>query len=122
MTPWTLTRQAPLSLGFYRQESWSGSPFPPPGDLPDPGVKPVSFLSPAPAGRFFTTGPPGKPIASSDFCQMISHGSSFQFYNVSLKCMMVDFPGGPGVKSLPCNTRDLGSIPGPGRSHMPWNN
>ena len=39
VTPWTVTRQAPLSMGFSRQESWSGLPCPPPGDLPNPGIK-----------------------------------------------------------------------------------
>ena len=42
VTPWTVARQAPLSMGFPRQEYWSGSPCPPPGDLPDPGIKPRS--------------------------------------------------------------------------------
>ena len=42
MTPWTVARQAPLSMGFYRQEYWSGLPRPPPGDLPNPGTKPGS--------------------------------------------------------------------------------
>ena len=42
VTPWTVTRQAPLSMGFSRQEYWSGLPFPSPGDLPDPGVDPWS--------------------------------------------------------------------------------
>ena len=46
-TPWTVTHHAPLSLGFYRQKYWSGLPFPPPGDLPDPGFKPASPGSPA---------------------------------------------------------------------------
>ena len=41
VTPWTVARQAPLSLGFSRQEYWSGLPFPSPGDLPDPGIKPT---------------------------------------------------------------------------------
>ena len=41
-TPWTVTYQAPLSMGFSRQESWSGLPFPSPGDLPDPGIEPRS--------------------------------------------------------------------------------
>ena len=54
MTLWTVARQAPLSMGFPRQENWSGLPFPPPGDLPDPGMEPVSPVSPALAGRFFT--------------------------------------------------------------------
>ena len=42
VTPWTVARQAPLSMGFSRQEYWSGLPFPSPGDLPDPGIKPGS--------------------------------------------------------------------------------
>ena len=42
MTPWTVARQAPLSMGFSRREYWSGSPFPSPGDLSAPGIKPVS--------------------------------------------------------------------------------
>ena len=64
MTPWAVAPQAtgyqaPLSMGFSRQEYWSGLPFPILGDLPDPGIE---FKSPALAGRFFTTEPPGKPI------------------------------------------------------------
>ena len=55
-TPWTLSHQAPLSMGFPRQEYWSGLPFPSPGDLPDPGIEPTSSSL---AGRFFTTEPPG---------------------------------------------------------------
>ena len=51
---WTVARQAPLSMGFSRQEYWSGFPCPPPEDLPDPGIKLVSLLSPALAGWFFT--------------------------------------------------------------------
>ena len=54
-TPWTVARQAPLSMGFSRQEYWSGLPCPPPGDLPDPGIKPESLASLALAGKFFTT-------------------------------------------------------------------
>ena len=54
MTLWTAVCQAPLSMGFSRQEYWSGLPFPPPGDLPDPGIEPVSLKSPVLAGRFFT--------------------------------------------------------------------
>ena len=41
-TPWTVAQQAPLSMGFSRQEHWSGLPFPSPGDLPDPGIEPRS--------------------------------------------------------------------------------
>ena len=62
--PWTVDCQAPLSLGFSQQELWSGSPFPSPGDLPDPGIEPESPASPALAGRLFITDLPGKPIKS----------------------------------------------------------
>ena len=55
--PWTAVCQAPQSMGFFRQEYWSGLPFPSPGDLPNPGIEPAS---PALAGGFFTTEPPGK--------------------------------------------------------------
>ena len=55
-TPRTVAQGAPLSRGFSRQEYWSGSPCPPPGDLPNPGIKPESLLSPAKAGGFFTPG------------------------------------------------------------------
>ena len=57
VNPWTVARQAPLCMGFQRQEYWSGLPFPSPGDLPDPGIEPTS---PALVGEFFTTEPPGK--------------------------------------------------------------
>ena len=60
VTPRTVARQAPLSMGFPRKEYWSGLPFPPPGDLPNPGIKPRSPASPALAGGFFTTEPPGQ--------------------------------------------------------------
>ena len=46
-TPWTVVHQGPLSTGFFRQEYWSGLPFPPLGDFPDPGIKPASPVSPA---------------------------------------------------------------------------
>ena len=57
VTARTVALQAPLSLGFSRQEYWSGLPCPPPGDLPDPGIEPKSLMSPALSGGFFTTSP-----------------------------------------------------------------
>jgi len=57
--PWTVAHQAPLSVGFPRQEYWSGLSFPSPGDLLDQGIDP---MSPALAGGFFPTEPPEKPI------------------------------------------------------------
>ena len=53
-TPWTVAYQAPPSLGLSRQEYWSGLPFPPPGDLPDPRIELMSLSSPALARGFFT--------------------------------------------------------------------
>ena len=55
VTPWTVAHQAPLSMGFSRQEYWSGLLLPPPGDIPDLRIEPMSLTSPAMAGTFFTT-------------------------------------------------------------------
>ena len=62
-TPWTVARQAPLSMGFLMQEYWRGLPFPSPGDLPDPRM---GRKSPALAGGFFTTESPGKLPRAKD--------------------------------------------------------
>ena len=59
--PWKAAYQAPPPMGFSRQEYWNGLPFPPPEDLPNPGIEPTSLAPPALAGGFFTTTPPGKP-------------------------------------------------------------
>ena len=67
VTPWTIACQTPLSMRFSRQEYWSGSLFHPPGDLSNPGIKPTSIVSPALAGGFFTTLPPGKPFHSHSY-------------------------------------------------------
>ena len=57
-----MAHQVPLSMEFSRQEYWSGLPFPTPGDPPNPGIEPASPVSPALAGGFFTTVPPGKLV------------------------------------------------------------
>ena len=67
-TPGTIARQAPLSMGFSRQEYWNGLPLPPPGDLPHPGIE---LTSPALEGRFFTTEPPGKQVCGEARFQVI---------------------------------------------------
>ena len=75
-TPWTAAPQAPLSMGFSRQEYWSGLPFPPLGDLPDPGIEPSSLASLASlvlAGRLFTTEPLGKPLERQEIELIIDH-------------------------------------------------
>ena len=64
MTPWTAAHQAPQSMGFSRQEYWSGLPFLSPGDLPDPGIKP---RSPTLVADALTSEPPGKPFIVSQF-------------------------------------------------------
>ena len=70
MTPWTVAGQAPLSMRFPR-ESWSGLPFPSPGDLLGSGIKPSS---PALAGGFFTTKPPRKPIETVGYSELDEQG------------------------------------------------
>ena len=85
-------------MEFPRQKYWSGLPFPLPGDLPDPGIEP---LSPALAGRFFTTEPPGKPLLIQDLCSAV---------------VIAGFPGGSVVKNLPANAGDRGSSSGSRRS------
>ena len=62
----SIPRQAPLSMGFYRKEYWSGLPCPLPGDFHNPGIEPVSLTCPALAGGFFTTSAPGKPKDASN--------------------------------------------------------
>ena len=72
MTPWTVALQAPLSMGFSRPEYWSGLPCPPPGDLPDPGIKPGS---PVLAGRFFTMSHQGSPEISLEISKFMNQQS-----------------------------------------------
>ena len=157
---WTVARQAPLFMGFSRQEFWSWLPCPPPGDLPNPGIEPESLLSPALAGGFCITSPTWEAASHYNditYCNA-SRPKSIIYTNppqkknppnfpvVSLVCYVVfrkffmnwvvltlksyqfnkneenswGFPGGSVVKNLPANARDMDSIPGPGRSHMPW--
>ena len=66
VTPCTVSHQAPLFMEFSRQEYWSGLPFPSPGDLTDPRIEATSPVSPALAGRFFTTEQPVKPNKRQD--------------------------------------------------------
>ena len=78
VTPWTVSCQASLSVGFSRQGYWSGLLFLIPGTLPDPGIEPESLTSPALAGRLFATSttwealPPGKPchLGSRSTCSL----------------------------------------------------
>ena len=67
VTPWTVACQAPLSMECSKQEYWSGSPFPTPGDLPDPGMELASVVPSALADGFFTTAPPEKSSSVLSF-------------------------------------------------------
>ena len=74
-------------MGFSRQEYWTYLPFPPPGDLPNPGIKPASLASPALAGGFFITEPPGKPSPWFTYFQNVHAGSVFfSFHSASQSC------------------------------------
>ena len=77
-TPWAVAHQAPLSMGFSRQEDWSGLPFPSPGALPNLGIE---LVFPALAGSFFTPDPPGNPYVYLYFTSMrpilTSHSSNW---------------------------------------------
>jgi len=75
VTPWAVALQTPLSVGFPPAKILNRLPFPPPGDLPNPGIKPESLVPPALAGGFFTTESPGKPPSSNcEYQRKISSG------------------------------------------------
>ena len=88
--PWTVAYQAPLSMGFSRQEYWNGLPCPPLGGLPNPKIEPASLMSPALTSRFFTTNTTCRPSYLEQHCailfSLIMHlwggqKSSFRFFH-----------------------------------------
>ena len=106
---WTVAHQAPLSMGFSRQEYWSRLPFPSPGDLPNSGIEPTSLPL---AGGFFTTEPSGKCVCVCVYCVCVD-----MCVYVCMICVCLGgFPGGSDNKESACNEGDLGSIPRLGRS------
>ena len=77
-TLWIVACQAPLSMGFSRQEYWSGLPSPPPGSLPYPGIEVMSLMSPALSGRFFTSSTSWEaPIKGCEVVKLLSHVQLF---------------------------------------------
>ena len=92
-TPWTVTRQAPLSMEFPRQQSWRGLPFPPPGDLPHPRFPPSLLQGQA---NSLPLVPPGKPIIYAIICLI----------NVSL-----GLPGGASGRVLPIQETQVRQVP-----------
>ena len=91
-TLWIVARQAPLSMGFSRQDYCSGLPFPSPGDLPNPGIEPTSLLSPALAGGFFTTGATWEALFIAKWhCIVHVHPSIYLFTLSSLSVHLFIF-------------------------------
>ena len=97
VNPWTVARQASLSMGFSRQAYWSGLPCPPPGDVPNPGIEPVSLMSPALAGGFFTTSGHlylvEKPVNSQNFGNPTQKGDLTLFRNLQSSAVLVIIVG-----------------------------
>ena len=86
--PMDCNLSAPLSMEFSRQEYWSGLPFPSPGDLPNPGIEPMTFISPALAGRFVTTSATWEALYEGvgTRIQPPPHPASVQFSSVAQLC------------------------------------
>ena len=142
VTAWTVAHQAPLSMGFSRQEFCSGLPIPPPGDLPDAGVELTSRMFPALIGRFFTPSTTYRAYhTSSNFTQKhlpkrnkkirlnreicINVHSSFIQNSIKLETIQMNkqtwkFPAGSVVRTPHFQPRVL-SLVGELRSHKPCN-
>ena len=108
VTLWTVACQAPLSMGFSRQESWTGLPFLPPGYLPDPGIEPES---PALVDGFFTTAPSGRPKNSDilgeelrSSCTLVWCGWSFWAVNYDLGIWKIKIIWGDALVNWTLNT------------------
>ena len=95
MTPWTAAYQTPPSMGFSRQEYWSGLPFPSPGDLPDPGIEP---RSPAFQADALTSEPPGKPL------RILCKHQEISTYPALREHLLLLWRGLVFSGSLPCGT------------------
>ena len=102
VAPWTVAHQARLSMRFSRQEYWSGLPFPPPGDLPHPGIKPISLTSLALASGFFTTSTTQEVHISFQSLSVQLPGLSRSFLDTcpSLSVCLCHFPLNLGIISL----------------------
>ena len=116
MTTWTVARQAPLSMGFSRQESWSGLTCPPPGDLPDPGVKLTSLMSSVLEGSSLPLMPLGKPLGDGDEITNYEGGES-NCQDCYLCWEMTGLPRWYSGKESTCQCRKRG-FPWVGK--IPW--
>ena len=132
VTLWTVAHQALLSMGFSRQY-WSGLPCPPPGDLPNSGVKPASLTSPALAGRFLTTSTTWEALKNVILSNCPLDVGSIYIFTISMSCfltpaaeeiikvwsLLIMWEGLPwwlSGKESSCQCRGCGLIPRPGRS------
>ena len=97
VTPWAVAHQAPLSMGFSRWEYWRGLPFPPPGDLLDPGIELTTPVAPVLSGRFSTTEPPGEPWLISE-----------RVSEVTQSCLTLCDPMGQTPPSMGFSGKDTG--------------
>ena len=93
--PWTIAQQAPLSMRFPRQKYWSGLPFPSPEKLLDPGIKPVSLVSPALTDGFFTTSATWEsprrlkfPVQLSSFHSKLTSELPLKVYSLKCRCVL----------------------------------
>ena len=110
-TLWTVARQAPLSMGFSREEYWSGLPCPSPGDLPNSGIEPMSLMSPALAGGFSATSATWEALVNQEDPGCLGSNSasaaSVQFSSVAQSCLTLcdrmnrSTPGLPVHHQLP---------------------
>ena len=121
VTPWTVASQAPLSMAFSRQEYWGGLPFPPPGDVPDPGIEPASSVSRALQADSFTT---EDLSPCSERCHTLSpkahpctpSAAAKSLQSCPTRCHPVDgSPPGSPVPGILQETFGAGSIPGSGK-------
>ena len=83
-TLWTIARQAPLSMGFSRQEYWGGSPFPLHGDFPDPGIEPTSLTPLTLASGSLPPAPPGKPNITHVHCKHLENTKEIRMWKSQL--------------------------------------
>ena len=113
--PWTVAHHAPLSMGFPRQEYWSGLPFPPAGDLPDPGI---THMSPALASRFFIAESPGKPIIDGLWSESERASSSVMSSSLTpwtVAIWLLCLWNSPGKNTgVGCHFLLAGDLPNPG--------
>ena len=119
--PWTVARQTPLSIGFPRQGYWSGLPCPPPGDLPNPGIKPMSPAFPTLAGGFFTS-PAIADIEKDSFGYQISRkctNAASDFHSPILYLTMAKIKG-TNTQCVPSNAYSGCLINTVGGDHYCW--